>query len=437
MTRRMTLLVLTCAVGLLAAGVAQGGGFNIYEAGARGTALGGAFTATADDASAIFFNPAGLAWQTGHGLDLNLMPILPGSEFTGANIGGNSIGDGTTNEQTFLIPGLYYRGTAGKLSYGIGVEAPFGLGVEWKEPETWPGRYTSYDVDLATIYVTPVVAWKAGENLSLSVGADIGYTTLELNKMTAMPFGADQTYYDVLDAKIDASSKVNVTPVLGLMFRPNDKISFGAMYHHEKAMEFRGQTMELTNIAPTPFAPTIDGVIAGFGGAVQEADADINLPHIMAFGVAYQLSPKARIEFDAVHFGWDTFEQIFLDFEQDALDQLIEEAYENVWQYRAGLDLKLNNRMNAMFGYVYDKSPQPVESMNPMLPDADRHDFSFGLSYALSETMTLTGTYMSVNFKERSNVENGLQNSFDPLTNPAGTYDSIANIFGLGLSMNF
>ena len=48
---------------LLIAGSAWAGGFNIYEMGARATALGGAFTATADDASALFYNPAGLAFQ--------------------------------------------------------------------------------------------------------------------------------------------------------------------------------------------------------------------------------------------------------------------------------------------------------------------------------------------------------------------------------------
>ena len=70
---------------LLAPTFALAGGFNIYEMGARATALGGAFTATADDASAIFYNPAGLAWlEEGWSVSANVSLISPTSKFTRA-----------------------------------------------------------------------------------------------------------------------------------------------------------------------------------------------------------------------------------------------------------------------------------------------------------------------------------------------------------------
>ena len=63
---------------LLFASSAWAGGFNIYEMGSRATALGGAFTATADDATAVFYNPAGLAWQPdGWQFSVNVSPISP------------------------------------------------------------------------------------------------------------------------------------------------------------------------------------------------------------------------------------------------------------------------------------------------------------------------------------------------------------------------
>src|SRR5881396_3270333 len=48
---------------ILVGGSAFGSGFSIFEQGAKATAMGGAFAATADDPSAIFYNVAGIAQQ--------------------------------------------------------------------------------------------------------------------------------------------------------------------------------------------------------------------------------------------------------------------------------------------------------------------------------------------------------------------------------------
>ncbi len=75
---------------LVQAGMVQAAGFNIYEAGARATALGGAFTASADDGSALFYNAAGLSFQSGSSVNLNLMPVNPRFKYAGASAGAPS-----------------------------------------------------------------------------------------------------------------------------------------------------------------------------------------------------------------------------------------------------------------------------------------------------------------------------------------------------------
>ena len=62
--RLLTRLSLLIPATILAVGgVAFGSGFSIFEQGAKATAMGGAFVATADDPSAIFYNVAGIAQQ--------------------------------------------------------------------------------------------------------------------------------------------------------------------------------------------------------------------------------------------------------------------------------------------------------------------------------------------------------------------------------------
>ncbi|MDO9694426.1 MAG: outer membrane protein transport protein [Candidatus Latescibacteria bacterium] len=440
MTRTRAAILFAGAATLLLAGPAAAGGFNIYEAGARATALGGAFTATADDGSAIFYNPAGLAFLDGMALDLNLMPVIPSSEFTGALRPDGSYATGKTVDQSFPIPGAYWYRNTGDLTFGIGLSAPFGLGVEWADPEAWVGRRASYDVDLATVYVTPALSWKVEETVGIAFGLDIAHADIQLNKRSATLFGANpenDPNVDVLDASIEGTSRINVTPMMGLMIKASPKVTFGVMYHHQKKMEVRNGKLTLTNVAPAALTATVDAQIAALGGAEHDGVADLKLPHILAVGVAYQATEKARVEFDAVHFGWGYFDELVLDFEGVALDQTIREDYEDVLQLRFGAQYQVTPKLLAMAGYVRDESPQPVGSMSPLLPDASRNDYSFGLQLRATERVTLTGTYMGVNFEERSNVENGVQQSFETEFNPAGSYDSYAHIFGVGIGYRF
>ena len=440
------LLLIAGVVCLLGTGTALGAGFNIYEAGAKATALGGAFTATADDGSAIFYNPAGLAFLEGSALDLNLMPVVPTAEFTGAVQPDGSHASGKTVDQSFPIPGVYYYQNSGDLTWGVGICAPFGLGVEWEDPDNWIGRAVSYDVDLATIYITPALAWKVNEDVALSLGVDAAFTEIELNRRMLTDFGGGNASYDVVDVQIEGESKMNFTPVAGAMIKATDKLTFGLMYHHEKTLQVDDGTLELANIAPAFLEANVDALIAGLGGTEHEGSTELNLPHMLSLAVAYQLTEKARVEFDAVHFGWSHFEELRLDFGNEDLNSTIPEHYDDVWQLRFGAAYDVNEKLTLMGGYVRDESPQPTASMSPLLPDANRNDYSIGVQYRLNDRLTLTGTYMGVNFEERSNVVGGTQVVFPdeeeeygsgPYPNPAGSYDSYADIFGIGIGYRF
>lgn len=443
MDRTKKVLLVAAALMLASAGSALGGGFNIYEAGAKATALGGAFTATADDGSALFYNSAGLAFMTGAGIDANLMPVAPDFEFRGADALWLDDVSGQTVDQSFPIPGGFFYKNLGKgMAFGFGVYAPFGLGVEWEDPENWVGRRLSFDVDLATIYFSPALAYRFHEKAAVSLGMDIAFTTIELNRYGTTEFGGFTETIDVLGFKLDGTSNLNVTPQIGLMVQATDRLTFGAMYHHEKKMVFEDQDATLTNVVPdTPttadLRDAVDDMLAGLGGPDQKVGADLYLPHILSLGVAYQFTPAVRAEFDAVHFGWSAFDELTLDFEQDALDSTIEEAYEDVWQYRFGVSYDVNARLTAMVGLVIDEAPQPVESMSPMLPDSDRTDYSLGMQYRFDEHWTGTLSYMYVDPESRSNVVDGEHVTFDPETNPPGTYTSVANIWGIGLGYRF
>ena len=435
MRKRILCVLLTAGLIVVGAGLAQAAGFNIYEAGVRATAMGGAFTATADDGSALFYNAAGLSFQNSQSINLALMPINPRFKFRGATTMADEGAYEEVEHKSYLIPGLSYtNNNHGKLAFGLGVYAPFGLGVEWMNPDTFVGRQVSYDVDIKTIYVTPALSYMIADGLALAIGLDMAVQELDLQKMTLHP----ELGVNAIDTHIEGTSDLNFTPSFGLMYRPDDKLSLGVMYHHKKTMKYVDQDATLTNAMD----PTDDGyswaagLLAGLGGSEQKINSELNLPYILSFGAAYQFTPRIRGEFDYVNFGWSTFASLDMDFANDALDQEIHFNYEDAWQIRIGLDFAaIPDRLNVMAGYVYDTTPQPLAAVSPLLPDADRNDYSVGVQF-IEGNWDFSLCYMAVVAEERTNIENGQPANPDPAY-PVGTYKNVANIFGAGIGYRF
>ncbi|MFH2053363.1 MAG: outer membrane protein transport protein [bacterium] len=412
-----------------------GAGFSIYEAGVRATALGGAFTATADDGSALFYNAAGLSFQDRPSFNLHLMTITPQFKFNGQLAKGGAVETGQSDKKIFPVPGVYYTNNTGnKLAYGVGLYAPFGLGVTWKDGSEWIGRRVSHDVYIETIYVTPAVSYLIADGLALAIGLDVAKQKIDLTK-----FSPEPTYgTNAIETTIEGHSDFNVTPSFGLMYRPDDKLSLGVMYHHKKTMNYDDGDATLNNAIPVddPLYSWPANLIAGLGGSEQKLTSELNLPYILSFGLAYRIQERLAAEVNYVRFGWGTFEKLALDFDNDNLDQTIHFNYEDTWQLRFGVDYQLMpGKFNLMAGYVRDNTPQPLAAVSPILPDSDRNDYSFGAQYR-SGAWDFGFTYMVVVGDERTNVENG-----EPVRNttdyPFGTYKSLANIFGLSCGYNF
>lgn len=408
---------------LLLASTASAGGFNIYEMGARATALGGAFTATADDGSAIFYNPAGLAWlDEGWHVSGNLSLIMPGSELAmveGSRVQwpGNRFAE--TKDAIFPPGGLYatYRHDD-QWSFGLGVFTPFGLGVEWDDPDNFPGRTIATNSQIQSFYVSPMVTWSPTDDLALSAGLHGVITHLTLERI--VPAGSDLSI--VGDFKLEGTSEIAYGPAFGVMLRPNDRFSFGINFKGGVTNEFRDQDATL-DFRSGPL-PDVETTVSG----------DLDFPSILSIGTRLGVSEQLDLMVDYVYFDWSVFEEVVLDFEVDSFDTVIDEGYVDGHQWRFGAEYQVDEKLSLLGGFVYDLTPQPRFSMGPLLPDSDRRDYSLGFTYRTDGGFEFTAAYMLVDFLERSSLRNGVG------TNPDGfdaNYRSIAHIPTIGVSKSF
>jgi len=171
--------VVVCGAALVSAA-----GFAVTERSVKG--LGGAFAggAAAEDASTIYYNPAGMTRLTGSQLDLGASVIAYSFQLTdngsttvtGQTLSGGNGGDGGT---TKAIPLLFFsQDISDDLKIGIGVTVPFGLGTEYDAD--WVGRYHTIKSDILTLDINPSVAYRIHNMLSIGVGVSMQYVDAEL-----------------------------------------------------------------------------------------------------------------------------------------------------------------------------------------------------------------------------------------------------------------
>ncbi|MDP2657401.1 MAG: outer membrane protein transport protein, partial [Candidatus Deferrimicrobium sp.] len=168
---------------LLTASTSFAAGFRLPEAGAKAMGMGFAFTAQADDPSAIYFNPAGLTQLKGQNVMVGVTYVREnGGEYTGTTPVDNNVpGPGFTNQKSetqkslnFFIPNAYYTKTNAStgFAYGVGIFSPFGLGQEYNNKSTSIFRNQITKINLQTIVVNPTIAFKINEFLSVGAGID-------------------------------------------------------------------------------------------------------------------------------------------------------------------------------------------------------------------------------------------------------------------------
>lgn len=395
------------------------GGFQINEHGSKAMGMGGAFTAQASDPSAIFFNPAGLSFQKGVNLMLGTTLIFPSTKFID-----------TTKKESKMKSQIFYPiniyGTyafSEDFSFGLGVFNPFGLGTEWDE--NWTGRRLSTKTDLQTFFINPTIAYKFSDQLSLGLGVSYVLANVELKfrvptlSSLLPPTVSDKDGFASLEADGNGFN-FNV----GLLYKPMPDLSLGLSYRHSTKLDLEGDAKFTEMQALQPYFP---------GGA---GSTSITLPYNILFGIAYNFIPELTIEADLQYVGWESYDTLDIKIDEGPASPLgtlqkgtkAAKDWENAFVIRLGGEYRFDE-FSFRAGYIYDKTPQPDKSVEPMLPDANRHEFTLGLGYSLSEQLSLNIAYQIILFSDRT--VSSTENSFP------GTYKSNAHLIGINVGYNF
>ncbi|MCG8368612.1 MAG: OmpP1/FadL family transporter [Pseudanabaenales cyanobacterium] len=389
-------------------------------------ASGGA--AGIDDASTIFFNPAGLTRLEGDSFVGAGYLILPTTKFRnqGSTVGGAPAlgGNGGDAGPTSFVPNLYGAWSlSDRVKVGIGVNAPFGLATEYDSD--WVGRYQAIESELITININPTVAAKLTDNFSVGVGLDVQYARAELSN--AIDFGS----FIGLSQQADGLSEVegddwSVGYNVGVLYEPTETTRIGLAYRSAITHTLQGAA---DFAVPTAAAPlTATGQFTD-----TDASAELKLPDSLSFGVYQELSPQWSIVGDVTWTNWSRFEELRIEFDNPAQEDVVQpENWEDTVRIGFGINYKPDEIWTLRAGAAYDPSPVDDQFVTAEIPDSDRFWVTVGAGYRPSDNISLDVAYAHLFFNDRAISQS------DPVAGDLiGTYESQADIVGVQFNWRF
>jgi long-chain fatty acid transport protein len=367
MNRSNTCRLLVILISGVSAWRVSANGFGLPDQDAFATARGEAFVATADNPSAIYYNPAGITQLKGNNLRAGIYGIYLDPTYS-------PLGGGATyhnSEKLAEVPQLFYTFTPEKLplSFGLGIYAPFGGKIGW--PENTGFRAVATSGSLKYMTINPVVALKVSPSLSVGGGVMVNYAKIAMAqglRFSPTPFA---NYFNF------NGDGWSVGYNAGILWQPHPKISFGATFRSSASLNFRGNTD--FQLQPQPY----------FTPAQQNAEANFTFPMTTVLGVSYRPTPKWNLEFDANWTDWDSFNTVNIHVSPPQLKTPFNNdnnipvtlGWRASWMYELGVTRYFDSGWQVSAGYVFNANSVPDAYYTPLAADMDRHFFSVGTGF--------------------------------------------------------
>ena len=471
MRRSLAVASAAVAVACVAAGTplhAQGSAVMTHSSCA--TAMGAAGVADpCDDGSAILFNPGALAES----------PSLVTAGWTGISADGDFTYDRTgeritRGKVTTSVPFAYgaYR-INDELVAGIGVFAPYGLGLDWPvcsvqrtsagtcTGQNFEGRFVSYDTDLTNVYIQPTLAYRATPWLNVGAGVDYVRSDIGINQrldlaeqplpLQGVPPGTTfgnvgvRAGTDFADVGLSGSGH-GFGFHLGAQARVNPWLSVGARYLSAVKVEFDGDadfTQITTGVVLPNGAPADPLLAAQFADDAtlsdQSISTELTLPSQLVVGVALTPIERLRILADYQWTGWSSFDDAPLDF-QRLTDQTLVLDYQNTSTWRFGAEYGATDALDLRAGFIHNTAAEREFSVSPLLPEAERNYLTAGLGYRLGRGFGVDAAYQLVHQADRRGRVRGrapdaTREELEALN--VGVYTADVHVVGVTFSYRF
>jgi long-chain fatty acid transport protein len=416
------LLALFLIVGLISFEVLPNG-LSLNSVGPRAFGMGGAFVGYAKDYSAIYWNPAGLTQMQKNFIGVFATDVIPSATYK-YNPSPTVNIDAKSKSNHYISPNLmanWHCMLSDKLTIGIGIYVPAGLGVEWdgNEVKALSGGYVvEWMSKIAAINFSPVVAFKVNDQLSFGAALNIFYGMFDTKRLGGIAGGKAYQYSE-------SSDGLGFGVTLGALYKPSKMFSVGASFRTKTSVKMEGE-------AENPYMALIPGL-----GAPAKSDfkRDVAWPMWIAGGIAFYPTPKLVITADVQFSQWSESENEFTtEFTDAKWKQAIAPPankfilkWKDATQIRFGAEYTMQDNFWLRGGFYIDPAPAPDETYNFLFPNISYTGITVGTSYLIKNIMIDFGAEYLI----------GKERDINPNPNTYGAMKGKHNMNIIAISLGF
>lgn len=417
---------------------AQAAGFALIEQ--SGSGMGNAFAgaaASAEDASTIFFNPAGMTYIQGSQVVGALHLIKPTAHFDDDGSTGGLFrtkgGEGGDLGDLAFVPNFYYvRDVNSSVKVGLGINAPFGLKTEYDDD--WVGRFHAVKSELKTVNINPSIAFKATDNLSLGFGVSAMWAQAELTRAVNFP---NNTGIGALGASLgEGSVKIKGDDWgfgfnFGVIYQVTDATRVGLAYRSKVEQHLDGD-VKFSN-RPTTISA---GVNAALAAATPNGDvtADVTLPETLSLSVFSQVNDAWDVMADVTWTRWSRFQELKAVRDSGAVLTNVEENWHNTIRYSIGASYKYSDSVKLRMGVAYDEEAIPTDTRTARIPGNDRTWLALGAAWQMNPNTKLDIGYAHLFVSDAKIDDNQTATANGRLK---GEYDGSVDILSAQVTYSF
>lgn len=401
----LAVAVASASGSLLAAGFA----LNEQSVSAMGTSFAGR-SSSANDATTVYGNPAGMALLKGEQASVGAAVILAktriddtsgSTPLTNQPLTGSN--DGDMVPFTGVPMGFYVNPLNEQWTFGLGFYVPYGMITEYEKG--FQGRFFGDYSEVNVVTLQPTLSYRVNDYLSLGFGPT--FNRVEGRLETAALVDSGRIVIEGDDTAVGFNA--------GLLLELSERTRLGVTYHSMVDYRLEGKT-------------SVSGIPAPVNGDYQTT-LDLRTPEMIDSSITHQLNDRWTVYAGAAWTRWSRLQTIK---PVSAFPVALEEKqhWNNSWSYATGVSYALSKELTLRSGIAFDQSPTNNHERSPRIPSGDRVAISFGLGWTLSEQMSLDLAYSYLREEDTDiHVESARKGSY------SAVYKNSAH--GLGAQLNY